>query len=450
MIKRKAFPCCLLALAFVAASWLNIGLTISSANADDDQKVDVFLGAGKLGRTVISIDDGVTWIHDHSDDDTARCWCEKDDPHYIECDHHPTSFTGLAVSDDGWFYAQYGWGTPGTIRRSRDAIHWEVVRTDGNGGGLAVANNVVVSLWNGRRWRSIDHGESWAEVKGDLNWKGHPFVKSVGNTLFAVGREDSQFKISIDAGETWKLLPDVNAGWSDSIVEGNGILVSTGNRRLKDQPEVACTARSTDGGQTWTGQELLPGQRWAANVIFNGQDFVNWSGGQQYRSKDGVEWTATPMTAGSFNVRHWGANVCFNDRTETYVAILNVWGNFYEKQKAYRSKDGVTWEELDSEHFSGGHPIGKIVLARVDAKAVQNASEEIDSAKVEVQKPERLSLWSGHAPNGEGTFEDGDAWLSLHRPEKPNGAAVVICPGGGYGGFVTGAEGHRIATWLNQ
>lgn len=28
--------------------------------------------------------------------------------------------------------------------------------------------------------------------------------------------------------------------------------------------------------------------------------------------------------------------------------------------------------------------------------------------------------------------------------------AVIICPGGGYGGLVTGPEGHGIARWLNQ
>ena len=62
----------------------------------------------------------------------------------------------------------------------------------------------------------------------------------------------------------------------------------------------------------------------------------------------------------------------------------------------------------------------------------------------------RLPLWNGKAPIGEGKFADGDAFISVHRPEKPNGTAVVICPGGGYGGLVTGAEGHGIATWLNQ
>ena len=62
----------------------------------------------------------------------------------------------------------------------------------------------------------------------------------------------------------------------------------------------------------------------------------------------------------------------------------------------------------------------------------------------------RLPLWHGKAPVGGGKFADEDAFITVHRPEKPNGTAVVICPGGGYGGLVTGAEGHGIATWLNQ
>lgn len=64
-------------------------------------------------------------------------------------------------------------------------------------------------------------------------------------------------------------------------------------------------------------------------------------------------------------------------------------------------------------------------------------------------KPDRLGLWNQNAPQGDGTFEKAEAFVTVHRPEKPNGAAVVICPGGGYGGLVTGGEGHGIAAWLN-
>ena len=63
--------------------------------------------------------------------------------------------------------------------------------------------------------------------------------------------------------------------------------------------------------------------------------------------------------------------------------------------------------------------------------------------------PERISLWANRAPMGGGEFQDADATITVHRTAKPNGAAFVICPGGGYGGLVTGAEGHGIAQWLN-
>ena len=38
----------------------------------------------------------------------------------------------------------------------------------------------------------------------------------------------------------------------------------------------------------------------------------------------------------------------------------------------------------------------------------------------------------------------------MHRPAKPNGAAIVICPGGGYRMKMIGSEGHGIAEWLNK
>ncbi|MEP6672494.1 MAG: alpha/beta hydrolase [Chthoniobacter sp.] len=65
-------------------------------------------------------------------------------------------------------------------------------------------------------------------------------------------------------------------------------------------------------------------------------------------------------------------------------------------------------------------------------------------------KPEPLPLWAGKAPVGDGTFSTEEAEITLYRPSHPNGAALVICPGGGYGGLVMGAEGQGIALWLNQ
>lgn len=64
-------------------------------------------------------------------------------------------------------------------------------------------------------------------------------------------------------------------------------------------------------------------------------------------------------------------------------------------------------------------------------------------------KPEQLSLWNGRSPVGDGTFETEDPQITFYRAPHPNGAAAVICPGGGYGGLVMGPEGQGIAEWLN-
>lgn len=67
-----------------------------------------------------------------------------------------------------------------------------------------------------------------------------------------------------------------------------------------------------------------------------------------------------------------------------------------------------------------------------------------------VSGQERLPLWpDGKAPVGEGAFESANAYIQVYRPEKPNGAAMVICPGGGYSSLVVKPEGHGIAQWLN-
>lgn len=80
-----------------------------------------------------------------------------------------------------------------------------------------------------------------------------------------------------------------------------------------------------------------------------------------------------------------------------------------------------------------------VVLALVALRASSLADE-----------PPRIALWQGHAPLGNEQFEDAEAWITVYQPARPNGAAIVVCPGGGYATQVTGAEGHGIAKWLNQ
>jgi acetyl esterase/lipase len=73
----------------------------------------------------------------------------------------------------------------------------------------------------------------------------------------------------------------------------------------------------------------------------------------------------------------------------------------------------------------------------------------------ELVKPtptERVALWSGTAPVGDGKLEDCNLELEVFLPpaDKANGVAIVLCPGGGYIRHVTDREGYPIAQWLSE
>ncbi|MGH7226200.1 MAG: alpha/beta hydrolase, partial [Gemmataceae bacterium] len=68
-----------------------------------------------------------------------------------------------------------------------------------------------------------------------------------------------------------------------------------------------------------------------------------------------------------------------------------------------------------------------------------------DTPKVEL-------LWSKGAPGAVGTEERDKPSLTIYLPpgDKASGAAVIVCPGGGYGGLALGHEGKEPAEWLNR
>lgn len=83
--------------------------------------------------------------------------------------------------------------------------------------------------------------------------------------------------------------------------------------------------------------------------------------------------------------------------------------------------------------------------------AASLASTAIFTAAFAADAPIQAPLWPGKAPIGGGAFEPSTHELKVYLPpsEKANGAAVVICPGGGYIRHVTDREGYPIAEWLN-
>ncbi len=63
---------------------------------------------------------------------------------------------------------------------------------------------------------------------------------------------------------------------------------------------------------------------------------------------------------------------------------------------------------------------------------------------------ESIPLWPDGAPGAVGTDEADRPTLTVHLPGAgTTGAAVVVCPGGGYVNLAMDHEGRQIAEWLN-
>ena len=82
----------------------------------------------------------------------------------------------------------------------------------------------------------------------------------------------------------------------------------------------------------------------------------------------------------------------------------------------------------------------------------------VSSLFAQAQSPILVKLWEGEGTvtsekpiikgwiNGD---EYSEATLTIYPASKPNGQAIIACPGGGYAGIATTHEGHDMATWFN-
>lgn len=64
--------------------------------------------------------------------------------------------------------------------------------------------------------------------------------------------------------------------------------------------------------------------------------------------------------------------------------------------------------------------------------------------------PQTFPIYPGKAPLAAGDTAADKPTLTAYKPERPNGTAVVVCPGGGYGFLADDHEGKRVAEWLNR
>ena len=66
-------------------------------------------------------------------------------------------------------------------------------------------------------------------------------------------------------------------------------------------------------------------------------------------------------------------------------------------------------------------------------------------------EPAKVRLWPEGAPGAKGNEDKDQPFINVWpaAKEKANGAAFVVCPGGGYGGLAADHEGVQVAKWFN-
>jgi acetyl esterase/lipase len=74
------------------------------------------------------------------------------------------------------------------------------------------------------------------------------------------------------------------------------------------------------------------------------------------------------------------------------------------------------------------------------------------AANLWAAEPTTELLWPDGAPGAKGDAPADKPTLTVWLPEaaKATGTAIVVCPGGGYGGLATGHEGREIGQWLQS
>ncbi len=72
-------------------------------------------------------------------------------------------------------------------------------------------------------------------------------------------------------------------------------------------------------------------------------------------------------------------------------------------------------------------------------------------SRAATDEPRLELLWPNGAPGAVGDDEKDRPSITVYLPaaDKSNGAAVVVCPGGGYGALAVDHEGKQVAEWLN-
>jgi hypothetical protein len=282
--------------------------TTSTTGSGGSSSEGVFVAVGYGGRTIRSVDDGVTWTDDQSlisnggDDNYLlravafgqgkfvgagwRVVTSSDGATWVDHDTTGVNWIGALLHAGGRWVAVGGYGLRAT---SSDGITWnnfDIDTTASHGSDCLAYGNVsgdryVSANDDGKRAFSTD-GTDWAFSSGATNVASRRIA--FGNGAF-VGVGGNTPVVSTDGGASFEARPGFSTD-IDGLGFGNGVFIAIGNEHVFTSPD----------GQTWT-DNAVPGIR-GGSIAYGHGTFVMLTNGAVRRSTNGIDWEPAVLIPG--------------------------------------------------------------------------------------------------------------------------------------------------------
>ncbi len=267
----------------------------TGSDAGPDGRVPIFVASGDGAWRASSCDLGRTWL------------LREESP--IRADHSAwTNVGGLAVHD-GVFVLATGWGEPGRILRSTDAVSWTVL-PDVNfvrpGQAPGLQSSVAAVVHDGLRFVAFTNGIlhspdglKWSKTNFSVPPGAHQVrqVRAVPATHAIIASVETQYGtehalgnwiiVSENGGQDWREGMGFDKSCSfpiqldgDIAVRQNTIVVASQN-----------ICRSTDLGRTWSRATTTGVPRDVRSVFTDDNAFYALAGRSVFRSSDGANWS---------------------------------------------------------------------------------------------------------------------------------------------------------------
>lgn len=297
-----------------------------SSTGGSSDGVPMFVALGQGGRSLISCDDGQSWVAEQSIDGSND-------------DHGPYSARDVAAGD-GVFLLGMGWGNPARIHVSTDGVAWEETfpppdYQEMRGlSGIAFGEGRFVAVVGADSWTSTDAGQTWT-LAGQLPTGDNIRVVTHAATGRFFAAADGGVLYSSSDGATWS-GPLSTTGSCDGgnlsrrggIADRDGVFVLV--------TDIGNVCRSDDGGATITHHVLGSGNGDVvvrADVVATDEGFYTAGRDTAWHSPDGISWNSTAFTLDGDDIATLGCS----RETETLVGIAWNGDDFYRSTDGGRS-----------------------------------------------------------------------------------------------------------------